>query len=71
MLNNLTVSLEAAAKKDTGLTPAQLTWVLNQIKLGNDLTLPNGITVAELRDYLESLISRLTQISFPNYENKN
>ena len=64
-------ALKVAAKKDTGLTPAQLTWVLNQIKFGDDLILPNGIMIAELRDYLENLISRLTQISFPNYENKN
>ena len=58
-------ALEAAAKKDTGLTAAQLVWVLNQIKLGDDLIPPSEITVAELRDYLENLISRLTLISFP------
>lgn len=58
-------ALEAAAKKDSGLTPAQLVWVLNQIKLGDDLILPNGIEVVELRAYLENLISRLARISFP------
>jgi len=58
-------ALEAAAKKDSGLTPAQLVWVLNQIKLGNNLALPNGISVSELREYLENLISRLARISFP------
>lgn len=58
-------ALEAAAKKDSGLTPAQLTWVLSQVKLGDDLVLPSDITVAELRDYLDNLISRLAQISFP------
>lgn len=58
-------ALEAAAKKDSGLTPAQLVWVLNQIELGNNLALPNGISVSELREYLENLISRLARISFP------
>ena len=58
-------ALEAAAKKDSGLTPAQLTWVLSQVKLGDELVLPSDITVAELRDYLDNLISRLAQISFP------
>ncbi len=68
---NLENALEAAAKKDTGLTPAQLLWVLNQVKFGDDLTLPNETSVAELRVYLEDLISRLTRLSFPNYEDKN
>lgn len=58
-------ALEAAAKKDSGLTPAQLVWVLSQIKLGDNLALPNGVSVSELREYLENLTVRLTRLSFP------
>ena len=58
-------ALRSAAKKDSGFTPAQLVWVLNQIKLGDNLTVPNNISVDDLRSYLENLISRLTRLSFP------
>ena len=58
-------ALPVAAKKDTGLTPAQLAWVLNQIKFGDDVQPPIGISVIELRDYLSDLIDRLKQLAFP------
>ena len=58
-------AFEVAKKKDTGLTPSQLAWVLNDIKLGDDLILPNKIPVAELRDYLQNLIAKITKLSFP------
>ncbi len=58
-------ALPAAALKDTGLTPAQLSWVLNQIELGDDLTPPGGVSVEELRGYLADLIARLTRLAFP------
>jgi predicted nucleotidyltransferase component of viral defense system len=58
-------ALQAAAKKDSGLTPAQLVWVLSQIKFGDDLTPPSDVSAADLRDYLKDLISRLTRLSFP------
>jgi hypothetical protein len=67
---NLENALESAAQKDSGLTPAQLVWVLSQIKLGEDLVLPSNISVADLCDYLQDLISRLTQISFPKTKNE-
>lgn len=58
-------ALNAAAKKDSGLTPAQLAWVLNQIKFGNDLQPPSDISVSELREYLNNLIDRLKKLAFP------
>jgi predicted nucleotidyltransferase component of viral defense system len=62
---NLEIALRVAEKKDTGLTAAQLVWVLHQIKFGNDLSLPNNMFVNDLRDYLQDLIARLTRLSFP------
>ena len=57
--------LSAAMKKDTGLTPAQLGWVLNQIEMRDDLVPPGGVSVAELRQYLVDLIGRLARLSYP------
>ncbi len=62
---DLEAALEAAAKKDSGLTPAQLAWVLNQIKLGDDLHPAAGVSVLELKNYLEDLINRLKKLALP------
>ncbi len=58
-------AFRVAAKKDTGLSPAQLAWVLHQIKFGDDAQLPNNISVDELRDYLSDLINRLKKFAYP------
>ncbi len=58
-------ALSPAALKDTGLTPAQLSWVLSQIKFGDDLTPPGGVSVGDLREYVHGLIARLTRLAFP------
>lgn len=63
-------ALKVAAKKDSGLSPAQLAWVLNQISFGDDAQLPTDISVEELRDYLSDLINRLKQLAFPLKENE-
>ncbi|MBS1790715.1 MAG: nucleotidyl transferase AbiEii/AbiGii toxin family protein [Acidobacteria bacterium] len=58
-------ALSAAATKDTGLTAAQLSWILSQIELGDDLIPPGGVSIEELRQYLDDLIARLTRLAFP------
>lgn len=58
-------ALPAAALKDAGLTPGQLGWVLSQITLGDDLIPPGGISVQELRKYLNDLVARLSRLAFP------
>jgi hypothetical protein len=58
-------ALPSASLKDTGLTPAQLGWVLDQIKMGDDLIPPGEVSVQELRRYLADLIARLSRMSFP------
>ena len=62
---NLENALAVAQKKDTGLTPAQLAWVLSQIKLGADLIPPSDVSVADLQNYLDDLIARLKRLAFP------
>ncbi|MEK6303733.1 MAG: nucleotidyl transferase AbiEii/AbiGii toxin family protein [Acidobacteriota bacterium] len=59
-------ALAAAQLKDSGLTPAQLGWVLSEIKLGDDLVAPGGVSVDELRRYLSDLTARLARLAFPS-----
>lgn len=59
-------ALPAATSKDSGLTPAQLGWILSQIELGDDLIPPGDVSTQELRQYLDDLISRLARLSFPS-----
>lgn len=58
-------SIAAAAKKDAGLTPAQLGWVLGQMRLGADAGTNADVSVDELRDYLAGLVVRLGRLAFP------
>lgn len=62
---NLENALSVAQQKDSGLTAAQLAWVLNQIKFGDDAIPPGDVSVIELRNYLNNLIARLKRLAFP------
>ncbi len=52
-------ALADAARKDAGLTAAQLAWVLSELRLGPDLTPPGGVSVDELERYRRELGERL------------
>jgi hypothetical protein len=62
---SLTDALAAGQRKDGGLTPAQLAWVLSQITIGEEASLPGGVAPADLRDYLRGLIDRLARLAHP------
>jgi hypothetical protein len=62
---SLTDALAAGRRKDGGLTPAQLAWVLSQISIGDDAAIPGGATQRELRLYLDGLIDRLARLAHP------
>jgi predicted nucleotidyltransferase component of viral defense system len=57
--------ISEASKKDTGLSGAQLVWVLGQIQFGDDARIPGEISVEKMREYLAELIERLAKLSFP------
>jgi predicted nucleotidyltransferase component of viral defense system len=57
--------LEFAARKDAGLTPAQLGWVLSQLEIGEDASPPGGVSADELRGYLDELVRRLSEVAYP------
>ena len=58
-------ALEAGQRKDGGLTPGQLAWVLSQISIGDDAEIPGGGAAPELRRYLLDLIDRLVVLARP------
>lgn len=58
-------ALRDAAKKDGGLTPAQLAWVLNDFRISSDAPAIGGATPAALSDYKAELIRRLIAQSSP------
>ena len=58
--------IDQASRKDGGLTPGQLAWVLSQIEIGDDARLPEGVSVDELRRYLSDLQRRLADLAFPS-----
>jgi len=58
-------ALSLAARKDAGLTPAQLAWVLSEMQIGDDADVPGGVTPGALRSFLKDLESRLTRLAFP------
>ena len=62
---SLTDALAAGQRKDGGLTPAQVAWVLSQITIGDDASLPGGVSPAELREYLAGLVDRLVGLAHP------
>jgi hypothetical protein len=62
---SLTDALAAGERKDGGLTPAQLAWVLSQITIGDDADLPGGVRPAEIRDYQKDLVDRLARLARP------
>jgi predicted nucleotidyltransferase component of viral defense system len=56
---------ESATRKDGGLTPGQLAWVLSEVRIGDDALPPGGVSAAELNEYLLDLRSRLSRMAVP------
>lgn len=60
----LDAALALAIRKDAGLTPATLAWVLSEIQIGDDARIPGGVTPTALRAFLDDLVARLTRLAF-------
>lgn len=63
--HDIAAAFELARRKDGGLTPAQLAWVLSEIRIGDDARIPAGVKPVELRTYLVELSRRLSRVGFP------
>lgn len=57
--------VEMAQRKDGGLTPGQLAWVLSEVEIGDDAQIPGGVSAEELRTYVEQLQRRLAARAYP------
>ncbi len=62
---SLSEALALGARKDGGLTPAQLAWVLGELRIGDDARSPDGSSPQALRDYVRDLRTRLESAAFP------
>ncbi len=58
-------ALPRALQKDGGCTPAQLAWLLSQIRIPDGARLPAGVEAPELRQYVALLIERLRRVALP------
>lgn len=54
-----------ALAKDGGCTPATLAWLLDQVQIRDDASLPGGVPTAEFKAWLAELVLRLRRISHP------
>jgi len=61
---SIETGLAGASKKDGGMSAAQLAWVLSEVQIGDDAR-PPGLTVEELRSFLEQLQDTLTRLAYP------
>lgn len=58
-------ALPLARRKDAGLTPGQLSWVLSQIEISDGARLPGDADPHLLRQFLADLLDRLNRLAFP------
>jgi hypothetical protein len=58
-------ALGAALAKDGGCTPANLAWLLSEIRIPEGLSLPSPLTSRGLQDYVGELVKRLRREALP------
>lgn len=57
--------LGAALAKDAGATPATLAWLLSELVIPDDAKLAAGMSAAELRAFVSSLVQRFRAAALP------
>jgi hypothetical protein len=62
---DLEQSLDDAAKKDGGVNPATLAWLLDELSIAPDAPIPGGESAAELDAFRRSLVVRLRALALP------
>jgi hypothetical protein len=65
---SLEQGLAAGQRKDGGLTPAQLAWVLSQMGLSESEGIPGSVPREELDRYRRELIDRLLVLARPSHD---
>lgn len=62
---DLETALADAEKKDGGVNPATLAWLLSELSIADDAPLPGGMSGATLRGLKDDLVARLRTLAFP------
>ncbi len=57
--------LPLAARKDGGVSAAQLAWILSSVQIGDDARIPAGVSAVDLRRFIKDLESRFTALARP------
>lgn len=63
---SLEEAMKLANRKDGGVTPAQVSWVLGQIEIPDGVSLPAKTKPSELRAFIADLRARLAAMAFPD-----
>ncbi len=58
-------AVDEASRKDGGMSPGQLAWLLSEIELGDDAQPPGGVSIEELRAFLRQLQKEMSRLAFP------
>jgi len=61
---DLEQALEDAQKKDGGVDPATIAWLLSQLTIGHDARLPGGVAPDALLEFRDALVPRLRALAF-------
>lgn len=62
----LGAALADAEKKDGGVNPATLAWLLDELSIGEEAQLPGDASAGELTVFKEELVARLRALAFPS-----
>lgn len=63
---DLDAAMRAAARKDAGLTPGELSFVLSQISIGAEAQLPGDVSGEAMQRWLQRFLDRLARMAFPD-----
>lgn len=58
-------AVSEASRKDGGMSPGQLAWILSEIELGDDARPPGGVSVQELCVFIRQLRKQMAELAFP------
>ena len=58
-------AIALASRKDAGLTPAQLAWILSTVEIDDSAGLPGSTSPNSLRSFVADLAARLARMAFP------
>lgn len=62
---SIETAVNEASRKDGGMSPGQLAFILSEIQIGDDAEPPGGVSVEELRAFMRQLKKDMSELAFP------